>query len=163
VRSAPNTRHRRWVGLGLASLILILVAGAAGLLLGHGGLDQQALAQEGTAPTAAPEDAAPPPDQVPGGALGNVSDSDFWREIRGGIQGTVSIPDKKAGVLVQSSGEGWRAARNGPLSEYGGGCCSPSSSSWGLSSHSGAASGPRPGPAACASPASTGWSASPIG
>ncbi len=120
MRSAPKTRRRRWVGLGLASLILVLIAGAAGLFLGYGGLDQQALAQEGVAPPAAPEGAAPPPEQVPGGALGNVSDSDFWREIRGGIQGTVSIPDKKAGVLVQSSGEGWRAARNGPLSEYGG-------------------------------------------
>ena len=56
---------------------------------------------------------------VPGGTLGTASDSEFWREVRGGAQGTVSIPDKKAGVMVQSSGENWRAVRNGPLSRIG--------------------------------------------
>jgi len=56
---------------------------------------------------------------VPGDALGGTSDSDFWRAIRGGVQGTVSIPDKKAGTLVQSEGETWRAIRNGPLSTWG--------------------------------------------
>ncbi len=58
--------------------------------------------------------------QVPGNWSGNLSDSDFWREIRRGIQGNVSIPDKKAGVLVQSDGDNWRAFKNGPLSTYGG-------------------------------------------
>ena len=57
--------------------------------------------------------------QVPGNALGNNSDSDFWRAIRQGEQGTVSIQDKKAGLLVQSEGENWRALRNGPLSMIG--------------------------------------------
>jgi formate dehydrogenase subunit gamma len=45
--------------------------------------------------------------------------SDVWRSIRQGEQGYVSIPDKKAGVLVQSEGENWRAFRNGPLSTWG--------------------------------------------
>ncbi len=63
---------------------------------------------------------------VPGQSLGNTSDADFWRMIRsggagtkGGIQGSVSIPDKKAGMLVQSEGEQWRSIRNGPLKTYG--------------------------------------------
>lgn len=99
-------RYGRAVRVGLAGLILALIVGGAGLFLGYGSFDQPAFAQEGG--------------QVPGNAQGSDSDSDFWREIRGGIQGSVSIPDKKAGVLVQTSGEGWRAARNGPLSEYGG-------------------------------------------
>jgi formate dehydrogenase subunit gamma len=43
----------------------------------------------------------------------------MWRAIRQGIQGKVSIPDKKAGVLVQSEGEEWRSIRNGPVSNYG--------------------------------------------
>lgn len=55
---------------------------------------------------------------VPGGAVGNTSDSELWRQVRKGVQGTVSIPDKKAGVLVQSSGEKVLAFRRGPLSEY---------------------------------------------
>lgn len=56
---------------------------------------------------------------VPGEALGNQSDSETWRKIRKGIVGTVSIPDKKAGQLVQSEGDNWRAAKNGPLSTWG--------------------------------------------
>ncbi len=99
-------RNGRVVRLVLAGLMLLLAAAGIGLFLGDGGLQQPAVAQEAG--------------QVPGGTLGAASDADFWREIRSGIEGTVSIPDKKAGVLVQSSGEGWRAARNGPLSTYGG-------------------------------------------
>ncbi len=57
---------------------------------------------------------------VPGQALGNRNDSDFWRTMRRGGRGTVSIPDKQAGILVQSEGENWRAIRNGPVSVWGG-------------------------------------------
>jgi formate dehydrogenase subunit gamma len=35
------------------------------------------------------------------------------------VQGNVSIPNKQAGVLIQSEGENWRALRNGPLSTWG--------------------------------------------
>lgn len=56
---------------------------------------------------------------VPGDALGTSSDTDLWRAVRGGIQGNVSIPDKKAGQLIQSEGDNWRSFRNGPLANYG--------------------------------------------
>lgn len=56
---------------------------------------------------------------VPGGSLGTASDSEMWRAVRGGIQGSVSIPDSKAGILVQSEGENWRNIRNGPMLTYG--------------------------------------------
>jgi formate dehydrogenase subunit gamma len=56
---------------------------------------------------------------VPGGASGFSSDSQHWRAIRQVIQGTVSIPDKKAGQLVQSEGDAWRAYKNGPLANWG--------------------------------------------
>ena len=56
---------------------------------------------------------------VPGNTLGVNPRSDAWRDVRQGIQGTVSIPDEKAGILVQSSGENWRNIRNGPLSTWG--------------------------------------------
>ena len=58
--------------------------------------------------------------QVPGQSLGGVSDAEFWRQIRHGVSGTVSIPDKQAAVLVQSEGDNWRAMRNGPVSNFGG-------------------------------------------
>lgn len=57
---------------------------------------------------------------VPATVLPQPSDSLMWRQIRRGLFGTVSIPDKKAAQLVQSEGETWRAIRNGPLSVYGG-------------------------------------------
>lgn len=52
-------------------------------------------------------------------AQGQDNDIEMWRAVRGGVQGTVSIPDKQAGVLVQSEGEAWRSIRNGPMSTYG--------------------------------------------
>jgi len=58
--------------------------------------------------------------EVPGNWSGNLSDAEIWRQIRRGIEGSVSIPDKKAGTLVQSEGDNWRAFKNGPLSNFGG-------------------------------------------
>ncbi|UUX52022.1 formate dehydrogenase subunit gamma [Nisaea acidiphila] len=66
-----------------------------------------------------PEAAAQQAGQVPGNTLGTSSDSDFWRQVRQGQQGQVSIPDARAGVMIQSEGDNWRAFRNGPLSLYG--------------------------------------------
>lgn len=57
---------------------------------------------------------------VPGESLGNRSDPDLWRDIRRGERGYVSLPDKRAGVLIQSEGDNWRALRNGPISTWGG-------------------------------------------
>ena len=51
--------------------------------------------------------------------IGQNNNIEMWKAVRGGIQGQVSIPDKKAGVLVQSGGEEWRSIRNGPISNYG--------------------------------------------
>jgi formate dehydrogenase subunit gamma len=56
----------------------------------------------------------------PGNARGDQADSEFWRDIRQGAQGSVSIPDQQAGRLIQSEGDSWRAIRNGPLSKWGG-------------------------------------------
>ena len=51
--------------------------------------------------------------------VGESAQSEFWRAIRMGEQGSVSIKDKKAGKLIQSEGDNWRSIRNGPLSVYG--------------------------------------------
>jgi formate dehydrogenase subunit gamma len=58
--------------------------------------------------------------QVPGEVLGGKSRSEMWGQVRQGAQGSVTIPDKKAGVLIQSEGENWRNIRNGPVSVIGG-------------------------------------------
>jgi formate dehydrogenase subunit gamma len=82
--------------LGLAVVVLIATAGAG---------QQPAFAQE--------------QGRVPGNALGNRSDPQLWRAIRQGDRGTVSIPNRQAGVMIQSEGENWRSFRNGPLSTWG--------------------------------------------
>ncbi len=74
-----------------------------------------------------PPDAQAPfnaePDQMisPLGELGPNSDATLWGEVRHGEQFSVSIPDEKAGILVQSEGVGWQQARagKGPLAEWG--------------------------------------------
>ncbi len=84
----------------LCCLLLVLVLGApAGMV--------------------APPAVAQEQGQVPGDTLGSASDTDVWRAIRQGDRGTVSIPNERAGVLIQSEGQNWRTIRNGPLSTYG--------------------------------------------
>jgi formate dehydrogenase subunit gamma len=90
----------------ISRLLLAAAMLAAILLIGPGG--------GGLRPAFAQEQG-----RVPGSALGNQSDPDLWRAIRQGERGTVSIPDRQAGVLIQSEGDNWRAVRNGPLSTYG--------------------------------------------
>jgi len=51
--------------------------------------------------------------------LGGNYDAQLWSKIRQQAAGTVSIPDQKAGILVDSSGEVWRNFREGPLLDYG--------------------------------------------
>ncbi len=99
--TGPWSKRRRVLARAILAGAL-----ACAVLTGVSVLDGQAVAQtEG---------------RVPGGALGNTSDSELWRAMRLGVAGTVSIPDKKAGIIIQSEGENWRAIRNGPLSYYGG-------------------------------------------
>tara|TARA_R110002012_G_scaffold237756_1_gene411510 strand:+ start:228 stop:1310 length:1083 start_codon:yes stop_codon:yes gene_type:complete len=87
---------------GLAA-VMIIVAGL-GAITGTSFVSEAAAQQTG---------------QVPGNTLGSSSDADFWRSIRQGEQGMVSIPDARAGVMIQSEGDNWRAFRNGPLSVFG--------------------------------------------
>ncbi len=92
--------------IGLAALVALLV--------GVGALTAGTVSLISATPALAQQDGT-----VPGNALGNTSDSEMWRALRRGVTGTVSIPDKQAGQLVQSEGDNWRAFKNGPLSTYG--------------------------------------------
>jgi formate dehydrogenase subunit gamma len=62
---------------------------------------------------------SPTAGNVPGNVLGNAADSEFWRAIRRGETGSVTIPNAQAGQLIQSEGDNWRAVRNGPVTVYG--------------------------------------------
>lgn len=81
------------------------------------------LATAGAQQSQEPSSSVRPP---PGASLNVVQperpgnyDIEMWKKVREGLQGQVSIPDKKAGQLVQSGGEAWRNFRNGPLPTYG--------------------------------------------
>ncbi|GAB4168628.1 MAG: formate dehydrogenase subunit gamma [Thalassobaculales bacterium] len=82
--------------------------GLALLLLGGPAVAQPAP----TAPVLAPATNAP-------SVQGPNARTEMWRAIRQGEQGSVTIADTRAGVMIQSEGENWRALRNGPLSVYG--------------------------------------------
>ncbi|PTW60844.1 formate dehydrogenase gamma subunit [Breoghania corrubedonensis] len=103
----------RFQRIGRALLLTLAVFGAA---LAGGLLAGPAQAQRQTPPEL---QQSPTGGHVPGDALGTASDADLWRAVRGGVSGTVNIPDKKAALLIQSQGDNWRAFRNGPLSTYG--------------------------------------------
>jgi formate dehydrogenase subunit gamma len=55
---------------------------------------------------------------VPGNSSGNSSDSDFWRALKDGVEGKVSIPDKQSGRLIQTQGTAWWQQRNGPVAMF---------------------------------------------
>ncbi|TAN70653.1 MAG: formate dehydrogenase subunit gamma [Magnetospirillum sp.] len=65
-----------------------------------------AASSDGDIPTAAQSD--------------RVSQPDTWRAIRQGDAGFIAGQPASRGVLIQSEGEAWRAARNGKLAWYGG-------------------------------------------
>src|SRR5262249_23567090 len=46
--------------------------------------------------------------------LTESSDAELLRALRG-VQGSVSIPDQKAGVLIQPQGRNWRHTMEGPI------------------------------------------------
>ncbi len=105
----------KWWVLQLAVLALIALGTTFALEIAD---PQKAQAQSSVRP---PANAVTGPvgGTVPGRARSNNSDSEMWRAVRKGIKGTVSIPDKKAGQLVQSEGDAWRAVKNGPIATWG--------------------------------------------
>ena len=68
--------------LGFMAVVAILAYTALAGVTGSFNLEMAAQAQE--------------TGNVPGGVLGNTSDSEFWRQVRRGSAGKVSIPDLKS-------------------------------------------------------------------
>lgn len=128
--------YSRWLCLGILTVALYLSGAAtgAGLL----GADGQAWAQAASSvrPPSNAVNLAPsrpgkitPQGQdiqkwgagkkIPTTASAQPGVPRLWRDIRRGLRGTVSIPNKKAGFLIQSEGQTWRVYRLGTLSNYG--------------------------------------------
>ena len=94
------------------AIVVVAVLSLSALVAVEPAFAQQGVAEQNTLQS------GPTGGEVPGQSLGSSSDAEMWRAVRGGVQGTVSIPDQQAGVLVQSGGDVWRAIRNGPISNY---------------------------------------------
>jgi formate dehydrogenase subunit gamma len=98
--------RRVFGGLGVA----LLISYAAGVgLTGSVTLESSAQAQS--------------KDIVPGSGSvrGTFNPADMWGAVnKGGIRGTVSIPDKQAGQLIQRNGDQWRNVRVKYNSAFGG-------------------------------------------
>ena len=109
----PMTRLSKSIAAVLGAGTILLAATLTPTPFGAG----EALAQQ--VEGRAVEQASPLGGNVPGDHLGTASDAEIWRAVRRGIQGNVSIPDKQAGVMIQSEGENWRAWRNGPITTGG--------------------------------------------
>lgn len=108
--------HRSSKFVGSKSVFASFLITALMVLIALPGLTLTADAQN-VRPPANAVTSGGPPQTVPD--KGGHYDPELWKELRRGVQGKVSIPDKKAGVLVDSSGETWRAIQNGPLPVYG--------------------------------------------
>ncbi|MCB1514198.1 MAG: formate dehydrogenase subunit gamma [Hyphomicrobiaceae bacterium] len=102
--------------IGIVLAIMLLVA--AGFTLAS----SQALAQGGSSvrPPANAVTNAPPERTVTSPQAGGNYDVDLWKKLRQGVQGKVSIPDSKAGVLVQAEGSEWTEFRRTALPRWGG-------------------------------------------
>ncbi len=92
----------------------------AGVLAGAGAADAQS--NPNVRPPGAPLPGAAPTAKapLPGAGRGNIFDTEMWSQIRRSTQGKVSIPDSKAGLLIQSDGWAWEKWRNGPMPIYAG-------------------------------------------
>ena len=109
------------VGRSIGRRALALAAMLAGIALALALGMSSVRAQQAPSSSVRP----PPGASIPGGRdvvqperPGNY-DVELWKKVREGLNGQVSIPDKKAGQLVQSDGEAWRNFRNGPLPRDG--------------------------------------------
>jgi formate dehydrogenase subunit gamma len=101
-RRQPGGAPRSALRVFLWALALVLGMSATGLGIAvlFGGVAEAQRAVEQPRNTAGPAGAG------------------LWREIRQGMQGSVDIPDKKAGVLIQP-GQSFREWHNGPLTMWG--------------------------------------------
>lgn len=96
-----GTRRRRAIagaaGALFVALLIALLLPVTGIVLVQYDAVAQAVAQQETNPRA-----------------------DYWRTVRGGVEGYTAVRGQETNVLIQSSGQDWRTTRSGPVLTYGG-------------------------------------------
>jgi formate dehydrogenase subunit gamma len=101
--SKPRGRLRAILVTVVVSLMVAMALPLTGYLAYEAGLMQSAQAQE----KSKDEEAVNPR-------------AEYWRAVRGGIEGYSAVSGQETGVLIQNGGQNWREIRNGPISFYGG-------------------------------------------
>jgi len=101
IRKPRNRRRVVFVAVAI-SLLAAMLLPLTGYLAYETGLVQVAAAQEDEK-----EDEANPR-------------AEYWRAVRGGVEGYSAVSGPEAGVLIQSEGEEWRQARNNTILVLGG-------------------------------------------
>ena len=101
VRSKPRRRGRAVLLTVAVTLMVSMALPLTGYLAYETGLIQVAQAQESD------EEAVNPR-------------AEYWRAVRGGVEGYSAVSGQETGVLIQNGGQNWRAVRNGPVMFYGG-------------------------------------------
>lgn len=114
--ASARVKSTRWPTL--AAIAMTLVGALVATFLAAPNAEAQNPSVRPPANAVTPASPGGPPPAADAARPGNY-DVEMWKKLRGGVQGQVSIPDKKAGTLVQSEGETWRNFRNGPLPVYG--------------------------------------------
>jgi len=100
--SKPRGRRRAVFAAVVVSLIVSMALPLTGYLAHEVGLVQSALAQDSK-----DEDVVNPR-------------AEYWRAVRGGVEGYSAVSGPEAGVLIQNGGQNWRELRTGPIMFYGG-------------------------------------------
>jgi formate dehydrogenase subunit gamma len=100
--SKPRGRRRAILVTLIVSLMVAMALPLTGYVAYEFGLMQTAQAQDKS------EDEAVNPR------------AEYWRAVRGGVEGYSAVSGQETGVLIQNGGQNWRAVRNGPISFYGG-------------------------------------------
>jgi formate dehydrogenase subunit gamma len=100
--SKPRGRRRAVLVTVAVSLMVSMALPLTGYFAYEAGLLQSAQAQESK------DDEAVNPR------------AEYWRAVRGGVEGYSAVSGQESGVLIQNGGQNWRAVRNGPVSFYGG-------------------------------------------
>ena len=143
LRASTRRRDARHLFLALAVLVALAFAWMAGPAFAQtadtSGVDTRTEATQGRqldTPGPSADIALPNPDRLarpldgvnvsgplpgtPVTSTPNEENAAFWRQLREGGQGNVSIPNAQAGILIQSGGESWQEFRNGPLAVLSG-------------------------------------------
>ena len=116
-----------WVGcLSLAAILTLTDMSQSAIGNGKIALAESPATSSAIAPTSPGSSVRPPSSQkwgepagMPTNILPRPSTSTNWGRVRLGTKGNVSIPDKDAGILVQSGGQSWRQFRMDDLITLG--------------------------------------------